>query len=208
MNDDRGENGRGWLDRLIAALNREPATREELVEMLRDAESRNLFDAEALSMIEGVLQVAEMRVRDIMVPRAQMVVIEEDDEPESFVTTVVGSGHSRFPVIGDNRDEVEGIFLQFTTPLLVHLVEVGTLHAVVPCLVAGLALLAAVLLADVSSLELVLDTMGWLLNTADSLQGVSSNTGGAVIGETASHTFIRAFVEHIGVGIGSTHDVI
>ena len=111
MNDERGENGRGWLDRLFAALNREPATRQELVEMLRDAESRNLFDAEALSMIEGVLQVAEMRVRDIMVPRAQMVVIEEDDAPETFVQTVVASGHSRFPVIGDNRDEVEGILL-------------------------------------------------------------------------------------------------
>lgn len=111
MSDDRGDNGRGWLDRLFAALNREPATREELVEMLRDAESRNLFDAEALSMIEGVLQVGEMRVRDIMVPRAQMVVIEEEQVPETFVHTVVASGHSRFPVIGDNRDEVEGILL-------------------------------------------------------------------------------------------------
>lgn len=111
MTDERSDNGRGWLDRLFAMLNREPATREELVEMLRDAESRNLFDAEALSMIEGVLQVAEMRVRDIMVPRAQMVVIEEDDAPEAFVETVVASGHSRFPVIGDNRDEVEGILL-------------------------------------------------------------------------------------------------
>lgn len=111
MSEERSDTNRGWLDRLFAALNREPATREELVEMLRDAESRSLFDAEALSMIEGVLQVGEMRVRDIMVPRAQMVVIEEEHAPETFVHTVVSSGHSRFPVIGDNRDEVEGILL-------------------------------------------------------------------------------------------------
>jgi magnesium and cobalt transporter len=114
MSDDRGDASSstlGWLDRLTAALTGEPKTREQLLEMLRDAEDRNLFDAEALSMIEGVLQVAEMRVRDIMVPRAQMVVIEEDQAPEVFVETVIKSAHSRFPVHGANRDEVSGILL-------------------------------------------------------------------------------------------------
>ena len=114
MSHERGDSantGLSWLDRLTAALTGEPKTREQLLEMLRDAEDRNLFDAEALSMIEGVLQVAEMRVRDIMVPRAQMVVIAEDHAPEAFVDTVISSAHSRFPVLGDNRDEVEGILL-------------------------------------------------------------------------------------------------
>lgn len=114
MNDERAESGASqlsWLDRLTAALTGEPKTRQQLLDMLRDAEDRNLFDAEALSMMEGVLQVAEMRVRDIMVPRAQMVVIEEDEPPEEFVKTVIDSAHSRFPVLGDNRDEVEGILL-------------------------------------------------------------------------------------------------
>ena len=114
MNDDRADHGDpqlSWLDRLTAALTGEPKTRGQLLEMLRDAEDRNLFDADALSMIEGVLQVAEMRVRDIMVPRAQMVVIEEDQRPEEFVKTVIDSAHSRFPVLGDSRDEVEGILL-------------------------------------------------------------------------------------------------
>ena len=114
MNDERAESGASqlsWLDRLTAALTGEPKTRQQRLDMLRDAEDRNLFDAEALSMMEGVLQVAEMRVRDIMVPRAQMVVIEEDEPPEEFVKTVIDSAHSRFPVLGDNRDEVEGILL-------------------------------------------------------------------------------------------------
>ena len=114
MNDERAESGASqlsWLDRLTAALTGEPKTRQQLLDMLRDAEDRNLFDAEALSMMEGVLQVAEMRVRDIMVPREQMVVIEEDEPPEEFVKTVIDSAHSRFPVLGDNRDEVEGILL-------------------------------------------------------------------------------------------------
>ena len=78
---------------------------------LRDAERRNVLGPDALAMAEGALSVGDMQVRDIMVPRAQMVVIEGDRPPEEFVGAVVESGHSRFPVIGDNRDEVEGILL-------------------------------------------------------------------------------------------------
>jgi magnesium and cobalt transporter len=113
MSDERSSNGaaRSWLDRISQILSGEPQDREELVALLRDAERRNLFDAEALAMIEGALQVGEMQVRDIMVPRAQMVVVEEDVPPEEFVSAVIESGHSRFPVIGDNRDEVRGILL-------------------------------------------------------------------------------------------------
>jgi magnesium and cobalt transporter len=102
---------RTWLDRLGQAFSGEPQDREELVEVLRDAQKRDLFDTEVLAIIEGALQVGDLRVRDIMIPRSQMVVIDEDSSPEDFIAMVIESGHSRFPVIGDNRDEVEGILL-------------------------------------------------------------------------------------------------
>ena len=102
---------RAWLDRLGQVLSGEPQDREDLVELLRDAESRYVLDAEVLAMIEGALAVGDMHVRDIMVPRAQMVVVDEDVPPEAFIGAVIESGHSRFPVIGDSRDEVRGILL-------------------------------------------------------------------------------------------------
>ena len=109
---DAGSGGRSWFERFAQALSGgEPRDRAALVEILRDAERRDVLGPDALSMIEGALAVGDMRVRDIMVPRAQMVVIEAGKPPEEFVGAVVGSGHSRFPVIGDNRDEVEGILL-------------------------------------------------------------------------------------------------
>ncbi|WP_297527599.1 HlyC/CorC family transporter [Thiohalobacter sp.] len=114
MNEDRSSNGSGqksWLERLSQAFSGEPRNREELIELLRDAQRRNLFDADALSMIEAVLQVADMQVRDIMIPRAQMVVVERDDSPEDILPVIIESGHSRFPVIGESRDEVVGILL-------------------------------------------------------------------------------------------------
>lgn len=111
MSEDRGSGVRSWLDRLILAVVGEPRDRDQLVEVLRDAEQRSLLDAEALSMIEGALQVGDMQVRDIMVPRAEMAVVEDDKQPEEFVDSVIATGHSRFPVIGDNRDEVAGIML-------------------------------------------------------------------------------------------------
>ncbi len=102
---------RSWLERLSHALMREPQDREQLLELLRDAEQRELLDAQSLGMIEGVMQVSEMQVRDIMVPRSQMVVVEEEATPTEFLPTVIESGHSRFPVIGDQPDEVVGILL-------------------------------------------------------------------------------------------------
>lgn len=111
MNDESAEKPRSWLERLSQALLREPQDREQLVELLRDAEQRDLLDAQALAMIEGVLQISEMQVRDIMIPRAQMVVIEQDAPLSEFLPHVIESGHSRFPVIGESRDEVVGILL-------------------------------------------------------------------------------------------------
>jgi len=98
-----------WLDRISRVLSGKPQDRQELVESLRDSEKRNLFDQNALSMIEGVLDVSEMQVRDIMVPRSHMVVVERDASLKSLLPVIVESGHSRVPVITDTRDEVVGI---------------------------------------------------------------------------------------------------
>jgi len=112
MSDDQSGGGSGWIERLSHALRgEEPLNRDKLLAQLREAEAQHVLDADTLSMIEGVLAVSDMRVRDIMIPRAQMVCVEYDAAPEEFVQTVIESGHSRFPVIGDNRDDVEGILL-------------------------------------------------------------------------------------------------
>src|SRR3989304_7346120 len=108
--DDRQPN-LTWLDRLGALLMREPEDREQLIELLRSSYERNLLDSDALSMIEGVLQVSEMQARDIMVPRAQMDVIDIAEPPDKFIPLVIQTGHSRFPVIEDDRDHVIGILL-------------------------------------------------------------------------------------------------
>jgi len=114
MNDERGES-KGTkptlLERLSAFLTREPEDREELLELLHGAFEHKLLDADALSMIEGVLQVSEMTVRDIMIPRAQMDVVSIDDDPTEFLPLVLETKHSRFPVIGENKDDVVGILL-------------------------------------------------------------------------------------------------
>lgn len=101
----------GWLERLSNWLSREPEDREELVELLHSAFEKNLLDADALSMIEGVMQVSEMQVRDIMIPRSQMDVIDISDPPEKFIPLVIETAHSRFPVIDENKDDIIGILL-------------------------------------------------------------------------------------------------
>jgi magnesium and cobalt transporter len=99
------------LERLSALIMREPEDREQLIELLHSSFERNLLDADALAMIEGVLQVSEMQARDIMVPRAQMDVIDISESPDEFIPTVIQTAHSRFPVIGENKDDVVGILL-------------------------------------------------------------------------------------------------
>ncbi|TMH97444.1 MAG: CBS domain-containing protein, partial [Betaproteobacteria bacterium] len=99
------------LERLSAFLIREPEDREELLTLLHGAFERKLLDADALSIIEGALQVSEMTVRDIMIPRSQMDVVSIDDEPEQFIPFVMETRHSRFPVVGENKDDVVGILL-------------------------------------------------------------------------------------------------
>jgi magnesium and cobalt transporter len=99
------------LERLSSLLLREPEDRGQLVELLHSAFERSILDADALSMIEGVLQVSETQVRDVMIPRSQMDMIDVAEEPEKFIPYVIEKAHSRFPVHEDNRDNVIGILL-------------------------------------------------------------------------------------------------
>lgn len=107
----RNERAGGWLKRLRAQVTGEAQDREDLVEDVREAAERGVVDADSVEMIEGVLEVSDLHVRDIMVPRSQMIVLERDAAPEELLPRVVDAGHSRFPVIGDDRDQVVGILL-------------------------------------------------------------------------------------------------
>ena len=99
------------IDRISALLSREPEDREDLLALLHAAFERNLLDADALSVIEGALQVSDMQVHDVMVPRAQMDCVSLDRSIEEIAGIVVDEGHSRFPVIGEDKDDVLGILL-------------------------------------------------------------------------------------------------
>ncbi len=122
MNEDRSgrplgatgkddKNGRSWIERLGHFLQIDPKNRDELLSILREAQDNQIIDLDALAMIEGVLQVSEMQVRDIMIPRAQMVVVQRDMSIQEVLPIVVDAAHSRYPVVGENRDEVIGMLL-------------------------------------------------------------------------------------------------
>ena len=109
--EDRDGDKPTLMERITAMLLREPEDREELLDILRGAFERHLLDADALSMIEGVLSVSETTVRDIMIPRSQMDCVSVDDAVPEFISLVVETRHSRFPVIGESKDDVIGILL-------------------------------------------------------------------------------------------------
>ena len=112
MSDDSSDgSSRTLLDRLVHVFGSEPNTLDDILELMRDAHTRSIIDADTLQMLEGVCQVVNMRVRDIMIPRAQMVVVERDMTLEELVEVIVESGHSRFPVIGEDKDDVVGVLL-------------------------------------------------------------------------------------------------
>jgi magnesium and cobalt transporter len=102
---------RSLFERLTALISPEPENRSELLEILQDAHERNLIDADALSMIEGVFQVADLAARDIMVPRAQMDMIDISRPIESWMPMVLETAHSRFPAVEGERDKVVGVLL-------------------------------------------------------------------------------------------------
>jgi len=113
MNEDLpspSEQG-NWLERLAKSLIGAPSDREQLLETLRNAQRQNLLDSDVLSMIEGALQVSDMQVRDIMIPRVQMETLNDTDTLEEMLPTIIESGHSRFPVISDRKDTVVGLIL-------------------------------------------------------------------------------------------------
>ncbi|MCC5880885.1 MAG: CBS domain-containing protein [Idiomarina sp.] len=116
MSDDNSQSGSGssrksWAARIMQSFSGEPTTRAELVDLIQDAELRDLIDADTKEMIEGVLDVAELKVRDIMIPRSQMVTIDKSQSVEDFLNLVIETGHSRYPVVSDNKDQIEGVLL-------------------------------------------------------------------------------------------------
>ena len=113
MSDEQSQSPqrKNWLDRLSHLFQGEPKDRHELVGVIQDAEERDVIDEETKEMIEGVLEIAELRVRDIMIPRSQMVTIRRNQQVETFLPIIIESAHSRFPVINEDKDHVEGILL-------------------------------------------------------------------------------------------------
>ena len=115
MNEDpnstNGSGGKTWLERLGRIFGADPRSREDLLDLLREASERGLIEAETLKMIEGALEVDELQVRDAMIPRSQMVVIHKGDTLDEVLAMIIESGHSRFPVVGEDKDEIQGILL-------------------------------------------------------------------------------------------------
>ncbi len=108
---EESESNKTWLERLGQALLREPQDREQLIKLLHDAKEHELLNGDALQMIEGVMNVSQMQVRDVMIPRSQMVVIDETATPSEALPLIIKARHSRFPVIGESRDKISGILL-------------------------------------------------------------------------------------------------
>lgn len=105
------ENSRTWLESLGKALMGGPKNQEDLIDMMREAHQKNLLGQDVLTMIEGVLQVSELQIRDIMIPRPQIVFIPRDAELKQIYELVIDSAHSRFPVQDEETSRVVGILL-------------------------------------------------------------------------------------------------
>ena len=102
---------KSWLERLSHAFSGDPQNRQDLYEILKEAHHNKIIDNDALHMIKGALKVSHMQVRQVMIPRAQMQVIPKDADIEEILKIIVTSGHSRFPVVGEGKDEIEGVLL-------------------------------------------------------------------------------------------------
>lgn len=114
-------NEKSWLDKVLNAFSGEPKSRDDLLEIIKDAAAKKLVDPEALNIIEGALDVADQQVREIMIPRSQMAVININASPTELLSAVIESGHSRFPVVGESTDDIRGILLaKDLLPLVLH----------------------------------------------------------------------------------------
>jgi magnesium and cobalt transporter len=126
MSEDQSSNGSGkmtWVEKIGAAFSNQLRDRAQLLEILNEACEHGIVDADALAMMEGAVEVSETQVRDAMIPRSQMVVVNNDSDLEEFLPGILESGHSRFPVIGEDKDEVVGILM--AKDLLPHLASGG-----------------------------------------------------------------------------------
>ena len=121
VGDSNKSSQKNWMERIGQIIGGEPKDREDLLAILREAEERHLLDKYALKMIEGVLQVSEQRARDVMVPRKKMIVLKKDASLEEVYPVVIEYGHSRFPVISEDKSEVVGILL--AKDLLAHALD-------------------------------------------------------------------------------------
>ena len=108
IQDERGDK-KGWREWIADFFPAEPADRPELLQMLKDASERQPFDGDVLNIIHGALAVADMRARDVMIPRSQVVTVAVDANVQEFLPTIIESKHSRFPAVGDDTDDVKGI---------------------------------------------------------------------------------------------------
>ena len=113
MSDDYSDNGtsRSWLERVGQFFSSTPGDRSELLDLMRSMRDSHIIDGDTLGIIEGAVCVADMQVREIMIPRSQMVSIKASSDPRDFLPTIIDCAHSRFPVLGDDPDEVIGILL-------------------------------------------------------------------------------------------------
>lgn len=116
MSDDNphstnGSSSKSWLDKIKHSFSGEPKNKQDLVEVITDAEQNDVIDPQTREMIEGVIGVNDMRVRDIMIPRAQMITIDIGQKVEEFLPVMLESAHSRFPVISEDKDHIEGVLL-------------------------------------------------------------------------------------------------
>lgn len=116
MSDDNphstnGSSNKSWLDKIKLSFSGEPKNKQDLVEVITDAEQNDVIDPQTREMIEGVIGVNDMRVRDIMIPRAQMITIDIEQKVEEFLPVMLESAHSRFPVISEDKDHIEGVLL-------------------------------------------------------------------------------------------------
>lgn len=118
MNDNKSSNTstkapkkNKWFSKISERLSTDPQSLTDIMEILRDAEIRNVIDADALSIIEGATQVTDMQVREVMIPRPQMITVKANQDPDEYISSIIESAHSRFPVMGESSDDITGILL-------------------------------------------------------------------------------------------------
>jgi len=114
MSEDKSSKpptGKSWLEKISQAFSDEPDSLRDVMDILRTAESQSIIDTDSLSIIEGAMQVTDMQVREVMIPRSQMVTVRFNQAPADYIDNIIDSAHSRFPVIGESTDDVKGVLL-------------------------------------------------------------------------------------------------